>query len=186
MKALLLSLGAASLLAACASPGPKAETRACAGVDWRAVGVSEGSSGYGEARLAEHQQHCASVDAGSWIAGYSEGRARLCTTEGAYRTGVAGLPYEGLCSQPPDGYQAAYARGAEFGDITRQISAKRSEIKDFQIQINRLRRDLSSVTNGSGGAGPASRARILILQDEIRTRRNEIAALETQRRKYSL
>ncbi|MGB0507048.1 MAG: DUF2799 domain-containing protein [Pikeienuella sp.] len=186
MKALLLSLGAATVLAACASPGPKAESRACSGVDWYAVGVSEGSAGYDDRRLDEHQSHCPSVDAGSWIAGFSEGQTKLCTTEGAYRTGVAGLPYEGLCAQPPEGYEAAYARGTEFGDVTRLINDKRTEIREFQRQINVLKRDLSSVANGASRSSPADRARILLLQDEIRIRRKELAQLQAERSKHSL
>ncbi|MEM6441742.1 MAG: DUF2799 domain-containing protein [Pseudomonadota bacterium] len=92
-------MAVAALLAAC-GPRPVAP-EACAGADWRAVGVADGVRGEGPARLDAHRASCAAAgaapDVAAWEAGRERGLEGYCTPAGVHRAGAAGRPLAPVC-----------------------------------------------------------------------------------------
>lgn len=185
MRHFFLTSLAVAGLAACATTTDDRQDDACASYDWRAQGVADGAAGYGDARAADFNRQCgANFDQAAWRAGVAEGATRFCTVEGAFRSGVAGTEYRAICTPLPAGAEEALAKGERYGQLTVEISDREAQIYEHQVTSNRLKRELSGVTGGTGS--PVARAQLNLLRDEIRKLQREIQALRVQRNAFTI
>ena len=79
----------------------------CASVDWYELGVKDGRAGFSPERVAEHREACKGVkvepDELKYLQGRKAGINEYCQPANAYRDGLAGNDYNGVCD-------AAFAR----------------------------------------------------------------------------
>lgn len=146
MAAAILGAGAA-MLAACET-GPVMDSAQCSVADWRQVGYQDGASGRAPERFVERQQACIAAGYGADQQAYMEGRREglwtWCQPDRAFRLGLEGTRYNGVC--PPDldgmfrdahgeGYRAYQALSA-VRNAESTISSLNNDITDIEHKID--------------------------------------------------
>ncbi len=136
----------------------------CAKIDWYDLGLKDGRAGYPVERLVEHRGACAGVkiapDEMRYLQGRKVGVTDYCQPDNAFRDGLAGGSYAGLCdatfarnhaaaahvaavrkelesNRNAIGWREAELRGDKASDARR--ANLRSEIRDLDRQRDRLR-----------------------------------------------
>ncbi|CAG0961434.1 hypothetical protein BURK2_00758 [Burkholderiales bacterium] len=121
----------------------------CASMDWKALGVADGRTGYAAERLVQHREACAGVkvapDERAYLEGRRAGLVEYCRLPAALDHGLAGRSYAGVCNDPRYGrlYTAArkvYESRAKVPEIEREIAGKYREIGD--AKTSDVRRDI--------------------------------------------
>jgi hypothetical protein len=90
----------------------------CAKADWRQIGLSDASEGWGSERLKTRREACAkhtmNLDEGTYRVGYAEGQKVYCTTTRGRAHGTAGDEVPEVCTSLPDAqFSDAYHAGLQ-------------------------------------------------------------------------
>jgi len=133
----LLLVGCLTLLSGCAS---LSESECRAG-RWYALGLDDGRAGRPEARLASYRQACAEYGIHPAEADYIDGRLaglrEYCRIENAFREGLEGRPYHGVC---PAG--AEELRFRRHHAAAREVYRAREALRTTDAEIERLEKRL--------------------------------------------
>ncbi len=143
----------------------------CRSANWYRLGAKDGQKGEPVGLLDEHKESCARYgirpDENQYLAGREAGLRQYCQLGNAFRTGLNGEEYKGVCPLDVDADFRRYNTSAlevhnskeKIEDIDRQLSAKehelgkkdtpekeqlrlREEIKKLDHKRDRLRSDL--------------------------------------------
>ena len=158
-----LGLLGALVLAGCGTI-PEQE---CPKVDWYELGLKDGRAGYPPERIAEHRDACKGAqvepDELRYLQGRRAGIGDYCQPQNAFRDGLAGNEYRGVCDAAFARNHAAALRVATLrraiernrGDVSWRESEIRSDktsdsrrqqlrndVRDLDYQRNALRDDL--------------------------------------------
>ena len=88
----------------------------CKTANWNTIGYEDGANGYKASRIGQHRSACAeygiSPNLNAYTAGRDRGLQQYCTPNTAYKKGINGYSYNGVCA----GYNereflAAYNQG---------------------------------------------------------------------------
>ncbi|MFO1311261.1 MAG: DUF2799 domain-containing protein [Burkholderiales bacterium] len=166
MRPVLASIAAAAVLAlaGCATI-PEQD---CPKVDWYELGLKDGRAGYPPERIADHREACKGAkvepDELKYLQGRKAGIDEYCQPPNAFRDGLAGNEYRGVCDATFARNHAAALRVATLrraiernrGDISWRESEIRSDktsdsrrqqlrndVRDLDYQRGALREDLA-------------------------------------------
>lgn len=151
----------------------------CQAGDWHAIGVEDGSKGFGPSRLEKHRKACAeygvSPNQTAWLAGRQQGLRLYCRPENAYRVGRRGALLAPYCT-PPELVEAqpAWEHGRRYYEIT-------DDIHDLEREEDRLLFDLQNAANADDTTVNGLR---LSVQSSLTWIRLEIQQLQLRRRRY--
>jgi hypothetical protein len=146
--AVILGACAGALALAACETTPAMSGAQCAVADWKAVGYQDGAEGRPAERFITRQQACVAAgygaDQAAYMAGRREGLWNWCQPERAFRLGVDGAGYNGVCPPELDGvFRDAHAEGARaYQALSAQRSAEsavsslRSEREDIERKID--------------------------------------------------
>ncbi|MBL8560413.1 MAG: DUF2799 domain-containing protein [Hyphomonadaceae bacterium] len=177
--AIIMAAGVGALaLAACeTTPRPAMTSAQCAVADWKAVGYQDGAEGRPPERFVARQQAC--IDAGygadqaAYMAGRREGLWNWCQPERAFRLGMDGAGYNGVCPPELDGaFRDAHNDG-------RRANQALSAFRSAESALSSLRNDRQDIERKID----ANEAGLIASQtDEERLRhRNELVRLREER-----
>lgn len=138
-RALFLTVGALSVLAACDT----ITEDQCQAGDWRAIGFADGAAGRAPDMINTHARTCANVgvtpNVAAWNAGREEGLRQYCTPQNAYRIGANGTTLAPYC---PAGQREALNRanrtGIQYYEIGIEISELTEKSRELNSQINSI------------------------------------------------
>ena len=73
----------------------------CKTADWKTIGYTDGIRGYKAIRIDKHRSACAEYNIkpnlGAYIKGRADGLQEYCTPNTAYKKGLSGYKYNGVC-----------------------------------------------------------------------------------------
>jgi hypothetical protein len=149
----------------------------CLGGKWREIGVKDGINGEQSIQIEKHRKACAEhgiqPDEKLYMSGHAEGLQEYCQIDNAFRNGLEGRQYKGVC--PLDIHtlfmyynRAAYAvyeTRKEIENKHNSISAAqnrlgnkktsaadkdhiRSDIQKLESELDKLRNDLHDLERG--------------------------------------
>lgn len=108
----------------------------CAKTDWYELGLKDGRAGYPAERLVEHRDACAGVkvapDEMRYLQGRKLGVAEYCTPENAFRDGLNGNSYAGLCDA---NFARNHAAAAQVASLRKALETNRSAISWREAEI---------------------------------------------------
>ncbi len=172
-----LALGAALLLPGCASLS-KDE---CRHGDWYQIGLRDGAAGLPARRIVKHRDACAEYrvepDDKKYRAGREEGLREYCQLRNAFKTGLDGHKYEGVC---PPAIDTTYRR---YNFVAFEVYRLRKEIETIEDRIYDKERLLDEKKERKLTADERDR-----LRDEIREldRRRDRLRDDLRRADYEL
>lgn len=140
----------------------------CLNSDWRLIGYEDGSEGRGVSRIGDHRRACAkhgvTPDMTTYNIGRKEGLKIFCQPSEAYRYGLNGGNYQGVC---PEEYEAAfltaYEEGKRFYDTRARISHYRGEIRSRNSSLKINKEELSAEEKRLVGEGISEIERVQAL-----------------------
>lgn len=121
----------------------------CKANDWYTVGYSDGSRGFDQSRLLQHDDACMAhgvvPDRAQYSAGWRDGIDHYCTPESGFDLGESGGTYRRICpANSEEAFHAAYTNGhtlyvassevAELENAIDQRNARITEIKSEMVQ----------------------------------------------------
>ena len=128
-----LAVVAAALFAAGCETIPAEQ---CAQVDWYALGVKDGRAGYTAERIAQHRDACAGVrvepDELRYLQGRKAGLAEYCQPDNAFRDGLAGNEYRGVCDTA---YARNHAAAYRVATLKRSLERNRGDVSWREAEI---------------------------------------------------
>ncbi|MFO1303409.1 MAG: DUF2799 domain-containing protein [Burkholderiales bacterium] len=134
MKRTLAALGMFGILAlaGCATI-PEQE---CPKVDWSELGQKDGRAGYPPERIAEHREACKGAqvepDELKYLQGRRAGIVEYCQPPNAFRDGLAGNEYRGVCDAT---FARNHAAALRVATLRRAIERNRGDISWRESEI---------------------------------------------------
>lgn len=136
-----LILTCLALLAGCST----LSEQECRSADWHRIGIKDGQQGEPASLLEEHKDSCKSYgirpDENRYLAGRNTGLTEYCQPGNAFRTGLNGEEYKGVC--PPESdmqfrrYNAAalevYHSKRKLGEVENKLSREERELEKKDI-----------------------------------------------------
>jgi hypothetical protein len=192
-----LSLLAISLALAF-DPHASAADGRCA--SYRTLGYDDGVKGL-EAHLDERGDACtptSSTDRDQYMTGWQSGMRQYCEPDHAFALGNAGEAYRNACrGQAASAFRDAYFAGrrvfleaSAIGDLEDTLAAHERDLTSLDAEINAARENAGTDASASNPREWSSKAQQLAatrrdiaaeiddLELEIRTRKNDLAALD--------
>lgn len=125
----------------------------CAGMDWYALGLTDGRSGFAAGRIEKHREACAGVkvapDTRAWEEGRRAGLDDYCVLGNALDQGLQRHAYEGVCADPD--FALLYRAARELGDaryaiedIDNQMAWRENELSTNKKLSDKRRAELRS------------------------------------------
>ena len=148
MMAGLIGLCAAALAACETVGGPAMSAAQCSVADWKALGYQDGAEGRVPERFVSRQQACIATGYGAdqtaYMAGRRDGLWAWCQPDRAFRLGLDGNSYNGVCPPELDGmFRDAHSEGyrahtvvAALQSVESTITSLRSERDDLAHKID--------------------------------------------------
>lgn len=134
---LFLALPLLTLLSACSTLSEKE----CHSSDWNQLGVQDGRSGLPERRLDDYATSCKEYgilpDTKQYQAGREIGLKQYCVPSNAFRTGMNGEEYQGVCPASID--MAFHINNT----AALSVYKARQRIKDLDSRLDHLEHELS-------------------------------------------
>ncbi|MDH2915525.1 MAG: DUF2799 domain-containing protein [Gallionella sp.] len=132
-----LTLPILLILSACSTLSEKE----CHTSDWRQLGVQDGRAGLPERRLDDYAQSCKEYgirpDTNQYLAGREVGLRQYCVPSNAFRTGLNGQAYQGVC---PANIDMAFHIN---NTAALSVYQARQRIKDLDSRLDHLEHELS-------------------------------------------
>jgi len=136
-KTLFLTLPLLTLLNACSTLSEKE----CHSSDWHQLGTQDGHVGLPERRLEDYATSCEEYgirpDTKQYQAGREIGLKQYCVPSNAFRTGMNGEEYQGVC--PADIDMAFHINNT----VALNVYKARQRIKDLDSRLDHLEHELS-------------------------------------------
>jgi hypothetical protein len=134
-----LFVAAGFALSGCASLSQKQ----CRSGDWEGIGFRDGTNGYTEFRVTDHQDACGKYNIVVDIKKYEFGRQRglelYCTIAGGLRAGRNGDSYAGVCAPDTEGaFLRAFQLGLEINRVESRLNTLRSERSSIYYRLHEL------------------------------------------------
>jgi len=161
-------------LAACET-GPAMTPAECQVADWAAVGFRDGAEGRQAARFVALEQACAAAglpaDRARYMAGRADGLTDLCQPDRAFRLGLSGGAYHGVCPPAFDAvFRSAFADGALAHEALSAARSAESAVESLRSERDEIRRKLTANEIGfSASATQAERDRHAAEIDRLRS-----------------
>lgn len=122
-------------------------------MDWYALGLKDGQSGFAANRIDKHREACASVkvlpDRRAWEEGRRVGLDDYCVLGNALDQGLRRHAYEGVCADPD--FALLYRAARELGDaryaiedIDNQMAWRENELTSNKKLSDKRRAELRS------------------------------------------
>lgn len=176
---LALTLIALALLSGCATLNQSE----CLNADWRTIGLEDGARGYPLARIGDHREACAEHGVqpalGEYRAGHEEGLRLFCVPRNAYRLGLRGEAYRGVCPEEVESeFLAYYTTGREIHRLEQQLHRDERTLRELQREYDtyRQRMERKEARLVDEELTRQQRQRLL---DEIKSLSASLLALET-------
>lgn len=135
-KNLFFILPLLSLLNACSTLNEKE----CHTSDWHQLGVQDGRAGLPDRRMDDYAESCKEYgirpDTQQYLAGREIGLKQYCVASNAFRTGLNGEAYQGVC--PPNIDMAFQINNS----AALNVHQARMRIKDLDSRLDRLEHEL--------------------------------------------
>ncbi len=169
----------AALAAGCASSMSAID---CAHADWRALGEADGRAGElisaFEDRAKACESHSVQPDPIAYQMGRIEGLAHLCTPDGGFAAGAAGLEYQGVCPKPAEAaFLVEYQSGHELFTLTQARDAAVTELEKATNSLDRHYYNLRVAENRVENPNLSPSDRELARQD-VEYHQREIARIQ--------
>jgi len=136
-KTALLTLPFLLILNACSTLSEKE----CHSSDWHQLGIQDGRSGLPERRLDDYAKSCKEYgvrpDTSQYLEGRTIGLKQYCTPSNAFRTGLNGEAYQGVC--PSDIDMVFHINNT----AALSVYKARQRIKDLDSRLDHLEHELS-------------------------------------------
>jgi len=136
-KSLLLILPLLCMVSACATLSEKE----CHTADWHQLGVQDGRTGLPERQLDDYAKSCKEYgirpDTQQYLAGREAGLKQYCIPSNAFRTGLKGEAYQGVC--PADIDMAFHLNNSAAINVYQA----RKRIEDIDSRLDHLEHELS-------------------------------------------
>ena len=134
--ALATTLLALGILSGCATMSQDE----CRMADWYSVGFEDGVRGAGADNIGKHREACAehgiAPDFDRYQAGRDSGLVEFCQPSKAYRLGVAGGGYNGVCnSELEEDFLIAYRDGRHLYKLQSQVNSVDSALRSKRAKI---------------------------------------------------
>lgn len=133
----LLFLSPLLLVSSCSTLSEKE----CHTADWHQLGIQDGRSGLPERRLDAYADSCKEYgihpDTTQYLAGRENGLRQYCVPGNAFRTGMNGEVYQGVC--PPESDMAFHINNS----AALKVYNARKRIKDIDSQLDRKEHELA-------------------------------------------
>ena len=119
----------------------------CQVANWYDIGYRDGVAGKSWSELAAHSKACAKAhivpDQNAWEQGRQAGLKQYCTTDNAYRVGLAGKAFRG--SECPAHLYQTLTDANRYG---RSIYQAEESLKTLQKEIKTLKEEYEKLRNG--------------------------------------
>jgi hypothetical protein len=124
----------------------------CRTADWHQLGVRDGQQGKPASLLSDHQESCTKYginpNEGQYLAGREAGLRQYCRLDNAFRIGMNGEEYGGVCPTDVDmafrrnnaAALEVYNSKKKIEDIDRQLSKKEHELSEKETSDKEKRR----------------------------------------------
>lgn len=154
----------------------------CKTADWRSIGYEDGARGYPASRIGQHRSACAEYgvrpDLDAYNNGRSEGLHQYCIPANAYKKGLSGNNYNGVCS----GYNEvqfvnAYNAGKELYHEKSKLQKMENEFFHQQKQQTGLQNNLKDKEKLLV-SGTLTKEKALLLLNETKDIAIELGELE--------
>lgn len=119
----------------------------CITANWKTIGYEDGARGYKASRIGQHRSACAEFgirpDLNAYNAGRADGLPHYCTPTTAYKKGLSGYHYNGVCA----GYNErdfvdALNYGLTIYKANNRLRNLKNKYADEEEYITRLERKL--------------------------------------------
>lgn len=114
----------------------------CLRGDWRGLGMKDGVNGEPAIRIEKHREACAEhgirPDERLYMDGRAEGLREYCQIENAFRSGLNGRQYQGVC--PP----AIHSLFQRYNEAAYAVHQTREKIKQLDNEISSRQMKLES------------------------------------------
>jgi hypothetical protein len=135
-KTTLLTLPILMILNACSTLSEKE----CHTSDWHQLGIQDGCSGLVERRLDDYAKSCKEYgilpDIDQYMTGRTIGLKQYCIPSNAFRTGLKGEEYQGVCPADIDMFFQIN------NTVALNVYKARQRIKDLDIRLEHLEHEL--------------------------------------------
>ncbi|MEZ5894856.1 MAG: DUF2799 domain-containing protein [Parvularculaceae bacterium] len=154
----------------------------CADADWRALGEADGRAGElmsaFEDRAKACEGHKVQPDPIAYQLGRIDGLAELCTPDGGFAAGAAGLEYQGVCPKPTEpAFLAKYQTGLELFEKTQARDTAVADLEKATKSLDRHYYNLRVAENRVENPNLSPGDRELARQD-VDYHQREIARIE--------
>ena len=141
----ILMLGCISIVLSSCSTLNKNE---CKTANWRTIGYEDGTKGYKASRIGQHRSACAEYgirpDLNAYTTGRKEGLRQYCIPATAYKKGLYGYGYNGVCSEYNErAFLDAYNNGLEvykakkiLNNMKKDYSKEESYISSLEMELH--------------------------------------------------
>ena len=114
----------------------------CMRGDWRDLGMKDGLNGEPATQIEQHSKACAEhgirPDERQYMEGRAEGLREYCQIENAFRSGLNGKQYQGVCPPAIDSLFRRYNKAAY------SVYQTREKIKQLHSEISSKQKNLES------------------------------------------
>ncbi|MDD5100395.1 MAG: DUF2799 domain-containing protein [Syntrophales bacterium] len=135
-RGLIIILAGLLILAGCATLNKEE----CLSGDWHGLGMRDGVNGEPAVRIEKHRKACAEYgvqpDERRYLDGRIEGLRKYCQIDNAFRTGLDGKRYQGVCPPAIDSLFWRYNEAAYAVHQTKEeIKQLNSELSSREIRL---------------------------------------------------
>jgi len=178
---ILLLLGLA-LLASCATMNEQE----CLKADWRLIGFEDGSQGKPQSAIGSYRKACAKAsvvpELSRYQQGHLEGARQYCVRPNAYRAGVSGGAYYGICPKDLEpAFLTAYRDGQQLYFIQRDVRKLQSSIDRRQKEMDATQEQIKQHEQMIVDAKSSAKERRAALA-ELATLRQQLADYKVQQK----
>lgn len=119
----------------------------CKTADWKTIGYADGARGYKASRIDKHRSACSKYyirpNLDNYTIGRNEGLQQYCIPAMAYKKGISGYNYNGVCR----GYNEkiflnAFNHGLTVYHAKSKLKSLESEYAEEELHINKLEKKL--------------------------------------------
>lgn len=124
----------------------------CNAADWKTIGYADGARGYQASRIDRHRSACAEYSIRPNLDEYSQGRnsglVQYCTPNTAYRLGISGYRYNGVCAaHNEEKFVEAFHQGLNIYQAKNKLKDLKSQYTEEDFHIVKLEKKLYKKEN---------------------------------------
>ena len=141
----------------------------CKANDWYTVGYADGSRGFDQSRLLQHDEACGEhgvvPDRAQYAAGWRDGIDHYCTPENGFDLGQSGDTYQRICpANLEEPFHTAYANGHTLYVASSEVAQLESAIDQRAARIDELQTEMRQSVDGLVAPSTATTDRLWLLE----------------------